>query len=239
MRALAIVVFAALTALAACSKGDAGIEEAKRQAAEQDKDKGPVEPAKKISPPVPNMQKIPCETMIDTAAFGKALAEVDPVSVVDETKTEADASASCGIYRGGKRPSDAEQKAMLKEKGRLGVMNGDELCNVSAFCWTIEDPDRFRKKCLETKNRQEDNSMGTFACVQVVPTGEDDVDVFRFFDADTKCILQVRGGPSMTDNNFIRTCAKAARDLIGPAQIAVTPGGAPAKPAGSGAGSAS
>jgi hypothetical protein len=35
----------------------------------------------------------------------------------------------------------------------------------------------------------------------------------------------VRGGPSNVNNEIIRTCAKAARDMIGPAQIAVTPGG--------------
>jgi hypothetical protein len=217
-------------AMAACDRSS-GIEEAKRQAAEQDKGVGPVAPAKRIQTPVPNLQHVACEQMIDTAAFTKALAETDPVTLVDMTKTEADAAASCSLYRGGKRPSEAAQKAMLKDKGRLGVMNGDELCNVSAFCWTIEDPDRFRKKCLETKGRQEDNTMGTFACIQVVPTGEDDVDVFRFYDADTKCVLQVRGGPSMTDNNYIRTCAKAARDLIGPAQIAVQPITGQPKPA--------
>ncbi len=188
-------------------------------------------------PPVPNMAHIPCDQLLDAAAFTKALSEADPMTIVDKTKTEAEAAASCSLYRGGKRPSDADQKALLKQKGRLGVMNGDEVCNISAFCWTIEDPDRFRKKCAESKGRQQDESMGTFACVQVVPTGEDDVDVFRFFDADTKCVLQVRGGPSMVDNDYIRTCAKTARDLIGPAQIAVTPGAPPAKPAATGSAS--
>jgi hypothetical protein len=230
---VAMRVLALLLVVSACS-GDKGIEEAKRQAAEQDKGKDKDSaPAKKIVPPVPNMQHIACDTLLDAAAFTKALGETDPLTVVDTTKNEAEAAASCSLHRGGKRPTEAEQKAMIKEKGRLGVMNGDELCNVSAFCWTIEDPDRFRKKCAETKDRQQDESMGSFACVQVVATGEDDVDVFRFFDTDTKCILQVRGGPSMVDNNFIRTCAKTARDLIGPAQIAVT-GAAAAKPAGSG-----
>ena len=36
-------------------------------------------------------------------------------------------------------------------------------------------------------------------------------------------ILQVRGGPSLTDNELIQSCAKVARDAIGPAQIKVEP----------------
>ena len=122
---------------------------------------------------------------------------------------------------------------MLKANGRLGVMNGDEVCNVAAFCWTIEDAAHFRQKCAQRKEK-DDDSMGSYACVQIVAQGVDDVQVFRFFDEDTKCILQVRGGPSNVDNELIRDCAKAARDSIGPAQIAV---GKPAPaPAGSGGG---
>jgi hypothetical protein len=65
--------------------------------------------------------------------------------------------------------------------------------------------------------------MGSFACVKIVAQGSADVKSFRFLDAETRCVIEVRGGPSMTDNDFIARCAKAARDLIGPAQIAETP----------------
>src|SRR5438093_272403 len=75
----------------------------------------------------------------------------------------------------------------------------------------------------------EDVSLGFSACVLVVATGEDDVKRFRFYDEDTKCIIQVHGGPSMVDNDLIGKCAKAAHDLIGPDQI--KPGAAPAAPA--------
>jgi hypothetical protein len=44
----------------------------------------------------------------------------------------------------------------------------------------------------------------------------------------------------MTDNNYIRACAKAARDLIGPQQIAVgAVTGQPTKTQGAGTGSGS
>lgn len=242
MRArIANVVLAAAT-LAACGKSEnAGAEEARKQAEAELKAK--VEAggtAVKIRPPVPGQSTIPCEQLIDLAAFQTAIGEVEPLGVKDTRKNEPEAASSCGLTRGGKRPTEAEQKAILKKEGRLGVMAGDELCNVSAFCWTIEDPERFKTKCKQKKD-QDDESMGSYACKQVVAVGADDVFVFRFFDTDTKCILQVKGGPSAVDNEMIRKCAIAARDTITPERIAVG-GAAPApktEPAGSDAGSGS
>lgn len=223
-----IAIFLSL-ALLACSKGaNEGAEEAKKQAEKEQKEKeasGGV--AKKISPPVAGRAKLDCKSVIDTAKFTEVLAEPEPVTVT-ESKSEPDAAASCSVLRGGKRLSDAEQKAKLKKEGRLGVMAGDEICNVSTFCWTIEDPERFRTRCKELKEN-DDDSLGFYSCVLVVAQGADDVKRYRFFDHDTKCIIQVRGGPSNVDNDLIGRCAKAAHDLIGPDQIKV--GAAPAAPA--------
>jgi len=222
----------------ACSKGEnAGAEEAKREAAKEleAKAKEPGGVAKKINPPVPGRAKLSCAAVLDAVKMTQVLGETTPVTIA-ESKSEPEAAASCSIVRGGKRLTEAEQKAALKKSGRLGVMPGDELCNVATFCWTIEDPDRFAKKCLEMKEKV-DSSLGFPACILVVATGEDDVNRYRFFDDDTKCIFQVRGGPSMVDNNLIGACAKGAHDLIGPDQIKP---GAPAQgaaPAGSGSGS--
>ena len=216
-------------ALLACSKGaNEGAEEAKKQAEKEQKEKeasGGV--AKKINPPVPGRAKLNCNAVINATQFTQVLGEVEPVTVA-ESKSEPDAAASCSVLRGGKRLSDAEQKAKLKKEGRLGVMAGDEICNVSTFCWTIEDAERFRKKCAEMKDT-DDDTLGFYACVLIVATGADDVKRFRFFDDDTKCIIQVRGGPSNVDNDLIGKCAKAAHDLIGPEQIKV--GAAPAEAA--------
>lgn len=210
----------ALSLIGACGSGEsAGAEEARKQAEAEQKAKGSAQVAQTIRPPVPGHQKVPCDQLIDPAKYQAALNEKEPLTV-KELKNEPEASASCALVRGGKRPSEAEQKALIKEKGRLGVMPGDELCEVAAFCWTIEDQDRFKQKCKERKQR-DDDSMGSYACVQVVATGEDDVNLYRFFDTDTKCILQVRGGPSNVDNSMILACAKTARDTIGPDQIAV------------------
>lgn len=235
MRTLIAILVLGL-GLAACSKGEnAGAEEAKKQADQelQDKLKEPNALPKRIDPPVAGRQKLNCNALIDSDKFTQLLGETVPVTVVD-SKTEAEAAASCSIIRGGKRLTAAEQKALLKSKGRLGVMPGDELCNVSTFCWTIENPDRFLKKCVEMKEKIDD-ALGFKTCILVVATGEDDVNRYRFFDEDTKCIFQVRAGPSMVDNDLIGKCAKGAHDLIGPEQI--KPGAAPVAPA-AGSGSA-
>ncbi|MBS1119937.1 MAG: hypothetical protein H6Q90_2165 [Deltaproteobacteria bacterium] len=232
-----VIYFAILVSVSACGKGESvGAEEARKQSeAELEAKVAAGVPAKKISTPVPGSAKIPCSQLIDAAAYQTALGEKEPLGVEEVTSKEAEAAASCNLTRGGKPLTEADQKALLKKEGRLGVLPGDVLCNVTALCYTIESADRFRAKCKDLK-RQEDESMGSFACIQVVAQGVDDVHVYRFFDEDTKCILQVRGGPSNVNNDLIRSCAKVARDSIGPAQIAVTAGGAapPAKPAGSG-----
>jgi hypothetical protein len=219
----------------ACTKGEqAGIEEAQKAAEKEQKEKAGTSagPAKKIVPPVAGRAKLPCTQVIDTEKFKQALGETEALTV-QESKSEPDAAASCSIMRGGKRPNQTEQAAIIKKNGgKLGVLAGDELCNVSTFCWTIEDPERFAKKCIEEK-KTVDQSLGFPACVMIVPTGEADVKNWRFFDEDTKCLIGVRAGPSNTDNDLIGKCAKAAHDLIGPTQIAVGAAPAPAAPAGS------
>ena len=236
MRAALSLVVSVVTLLAACSKGEnAGADEARKAAeAEQKEREARGEPAKKIAPPVPGQQRIPCEQLIDLPKYQESMGEVEPMLIKDVGKNEPEAAASCSLVRGGKKLTDAEQQAKLKKDGRLGVIPGDEICNVSAFCWTIEDPDRFKKKCA-TRKEADDDSMGSYACRQTVMVGAFDVYVYRFFDADTKCILAVKGGASQTDNEVTRKCAVTARDTITPERI--KPGAAPA-PTADGSGSA-
>lgn len=214
--------FAALLACALLACGGnserEGIEAAKREAEAEQKARGAAAPARKVATPVRGDVRIPCTQLIDAAAFQTALGEKAELIVRDVTTSDADATSSCALVRGGKRPSEAEQKTLLKRVGRLGVLPGDELCNVTAYCKFIDDPDRFRAACKQRKE-QDDESMGSYACVRVVATGADDVNVYRFLDDDTRCVFQVRGGPSNVDNDLIRGCAKAARDTIGLAQI--------------------
>ena len=209
---------------AACSGNseDAGAAAAKREAEAEarTKAKTAAAPAQKLATPVPGEQHVPCSQLIDLAAFQTAMGEKEAPSVKDVTKNDARAAASCAIVRGGKRPSEAEQKAILKRQPRLGVLPGDDLCIVTAYCWTIEDAERFKAGCKSQKD-QDDQSMGSYACVHTFGVGSDDVKQFTFFDEDTKCLLQARGGPSFVSNELILACAKTARDTIGPTQIAV------------------
>lgn len=218
----------ALALAGACGKGaNEGAEEAKRQAEKEQKEKeatGGV--AAKISPPVAGRAKLSCANLLDPELMKQALGEVEDVTIAE--KSEPEAAASCAIQRGGTKLTKAQQDAKLKKEGRLGVLPGDDICVISTFCWTIEDPERFRQKCAEMKEK-DDESLGFYSCVLVVITGAADVNRYRFYDDDTKCIIQVKGGPSNVDNDLIGKCAKAAHDLIGPDQIKV--GAAPAAPA--------
>jgi hypothetical protein len=163
---------------------------------------------------------VPCEQLLDLAAFTEALAEVEPLTLNTTTSSDSKAAASCGLVRGGIRPNPAQQAAISKRNGgRLGTLPGDELCNITAYCWTIEDDAHFRQRC-KADGFQDNYSMGSYACAQIVAQGADDVISYKFLDEDTKCILKVRGGASVVDKALIRTCAKAARDLIGKPQIA-------------------
>jgi hypothetical protein len=236
MRAMIAIVLVGAVGFTACSKGEnAGAEEARKEAEREAKEKKAqgVEPAKKISPPVPGQAKLPCSQVIDVAAFQTALGEKDALSVRDGK--EAETAAVCSLIRGGKKLSDTAQKSAIKQNGKLGVLPGDELCQVTLYCSVIENLDHFKAKCKERKDR-DDDTMGSYACVQVVAVGADDVQVFRFLDDDTKCVIQVRGGPSNVNNDQIRACAKAARDTIGPEQIRV--GAEAPAPAAAGSGSA-
>lgn len=224
MRALIVIV--ALGLIACSKKADEGAEEARREAEREQKEKeakGGV--AAKIKPPVPGGARIKCEQLLDVAAFGEKIGEIEPMSMKDISDPEA--AASCSLVRGGTPLTAKEQKEKAKKEGRLGVLPGDEVCNVSALCWTLEEAEAFRKKC-EARGKIMDETMGTFACVTINPQGRDDPQIFEFYDEDTKCVLRVRGGPSNVDNDLIRKCAVAARDMVGPAQIAI--GGAPAAP---------
>jgi len=236
-RAIVLGLALGLGAVTGCSNSEkAGAEEARRQAEAEQKAKQAQAPAKKMATPVPGQAHVPCAQLIDGAAFQTALGEKEMVVVKEVTKNDRDSSASCSLVRGGKRPNEAEQKALIKKAGKLGVLPGDELCNVTAYCSVIADTDRFRAGCKERKDR-DDDTLGSYACVHIVAVGADDVKVYQFIDEDTRCILQVRGGPSNVDNDMIRSCAKAARDTIGPAQIRVDPAAAPAAGSAGSAGS--
>lgn len=222
---LALALTSSVTA--ACKGEEAGMLAAQKEAeAESQRLAKETPAAPKQRAPVSGSRKLDCNQLIDMTAFREALGEKEPMAMRDVSKGNADANASCSLLRGGRSLSPKEQEAIIKRTGKLGVIAGDELCNVSAYCNSVEQEESFKKRCRELK-LQEDESAGFSACVKIIPHGAVDVKSFRFLDPETKCVIEVRGGPSMVDNDYIAKCAKAARDLIGPDQIAETPPAAP------------
>ncbi len=228
-----VMTMLVLSATAAACKGEeAGRAAAQAEAkAEEQRLAATQKAAPKLRAPVQGSRKLECTQLIDMPAFREALGEKEPLSMRDVSKATAEANASCSLLRGGKILSPREQEAIIKRTGKLGVLAGDELCNITALCNTVDEEEGFKRRCAERK-MQDDESMGSYACVKVVPHGGADVKSFRFLDPETRCVIEVRGGPSMTDNDFITKCAKAARDLIGPEQIADVPAVAPPPPGG-------
>ena len=217
------LAIAVVLAAAACNSAEEGIKEAKREAeAERAKAAAELKPVDRVKPPVPQGTKLRCDQVMDPAAYGEPLGELDPMTVRDATGAMADATVSCSLIRGGVRPDAKTQEKLLKKNGRLGVLPGDEVCNVTLYCWVVEDEAKFRERCRATPTDMkapDESSTGGFACKETRPAGEFDIDSFKFFDADTKCVIGVRGGPSMTDNDKIGACARVARESIGPDHI--------------------
>lgn len=224
MRDIAKMIVAAAVAFAGCGNKEDAREEAKREAEALEKKAESPKPAEKKLPPVPGEQHVPCDQLIDPAAFQAALGETEPLAVKDATAQDAEAAASCSLVKGGEKLDLKQQEALAKKTNRrMGVLPGDDICNITAYCWTVETEEGFKGRCKQRGREEDATTLGGFSCVQVVQQGADDVKVFQFFDPDTKCILQARGGPSNTDNDKIAACARTARDTITPERIKVAP----------------
>ena len=180
----------------------------------------PPTPEASPRPPLAQGVSLACAQVIDPAAYAAALGEQAPVTVRDVTSFAAAATASCSLRRGGRRLDAKAQAKLLKKTGRLGVLPGDEICTVTLDCWGVEDEASFRARCA-TSGAPDEDRTGGFACVALHAAGAFDVASYKFFDADTRCIIGVRGGPSVTDNDTIAACTRVARESIGPDHIKV------------------
>jgi hypothetical protein len=219
-----------LLGLVACDAAEKGRAAAKQEAEAENKQRAAqIKPADRIKPPVPQGTRLPCNQIVDPTAFQGALEETEPLTVRDSTGGFIDSTVSCTLVRGGERPDAKAQAKIIKDTGRLGTIPGDPLCVVTMYCWVIEEEAKFRERCKPGPNSilsPDESSTGGFACKRTLPQGAFDVDSYKFVDADTKCLFEVGGGPSMTDNDKIATCARVARESIGAEHIK---SGAPAR----------
>ncbi len=222
MRWSVLLPTAALSLITACNAAEKGRAEARSEAAaEAKKAAALVKPVEKVKATVPQGVQVPCTQLIDPAAFTTALGETEPLTVRDSTGTMLDSTASCTLIRGGARPDAKAQQKIIEKTGRLGTIPGDPVCVVTLYCWVVEDTEKFKERCRTAPDQPgtklgDDSATGGWACRETLPQGTFDVDTFRFLDTDTKCLFQIGGGPSMTDNDLVATCARTARESIAP-----------------------
>jgi hypothetical protein len=207
----------------ACSSETESIEEYnKKQAARLDS-KRPQGKAIKVETALPGGTKIPCAQLIETDKLTHLLEEKEPVALIDKTREDPEATSVCSVRRGGKLIDEKTMAEQVKKTMKLGVLAGDELCHITAYCSIPADEIKFRDQCkanMEKSGDMKSNEViGAFACIKVTAKGPDDAFTYRFIDADTRCVLSVRGGPSVNDEAEVQRCAKAAMVLVDSASL--------------------
>jgi tRNA(Ser,Leu) C12 N-acetylase TAN1 len=205
----------------ACSGEKESIEEYNKKQAERLDSKKPQGKAVKIETAVRGGTKIGCAQLIEVDKLTQLLEEKEPVALIDKTREDPEATSVCSVRRGGKLdPKKMEEQA--KKTMKLGVLAGDELCSITAYCSIPADETKFREQCkndMEKGNMKSSEVIGAFACIKVTQKGPDDAFTYKFIDADTRCVISVRGGPSVNDEAEVQRCAKAALVLIDPASL--------------------
>lgn len=191
-------------------------------------DPSPAAPVDPVAAPPPvkpgsNIQRVPiavpygkqvaCADVIDMALFSRYISgEVGEVK--DRASSNSEATLSCAFIRAGKPPTtDAQLRKYQREGQKLGILPGDEYCMVTAYCSLATDEERFKKKCDDDKDAVNE-SVGQFACVHTSQRGTKEAYTYRVIDPDTRCVLEVMGGPSVTDEPLVQNCTRAALEDI-------------------------
>ncbi len=212
------VVGIMLVSVSACPSESEDVDYARQQAALADKDK--LGKAVKVSTTLPHGSRVACDSLFTAEKLTEALGEKLPVSVIEQTEMNPDSTATCSIRRGGKPVGAKEQERLLAKNNRLGVQGGDELCNVGLYCAIPADESSLKQSC-QSQNQRGNFELGVYACVKVTPKGEFDGYAYKFVDEDTKCVLEVRGGPSVIEESEVQVCARAAARMVVPASLKV------------------
>ncbi len=214
-----ISILGACTLLYACGSGEDPKEYAKKQNKEQLQAR-PRSQIKTIKTPVAVGAKVNCADWIDLAKFQEALGEEGELTLDDKSKTEVDPTSICSIKKGGEPPSEAEQAKMYEKGMKIGVVGGDEVCLAHLFCGYIATEEDMRKKCESDPLSEMNESLGQPACVHKTQRAAKWAYRYSLIDPDTTCGLDVQGGPSITDEEFVQKCARATLDSLVPGGIA-------------------
>jgi hypothetical protein len=209
---LSILLLALVTA---CS-GDKDPAATPAKAAEPTKEKKRSN-VKSFVSPVPYGKQVACTDLVDGGKFATFLG-VEVGEVKDRSSSNGEATAVCALFLAGTPPSAKQQERAFQKTMKLGVLPGDELCTVTAFCSYPAVLEDFKKKC-EADGNEESQALGQFACVRKTQRGEEYAYTYRTIDNETQCIFEVMGGPSVTEEVMVQSCARAALDTITPENI--------------------
>ena len=170
-----------------------------------------------MNTPVPWGTKIACDKLLSAATASTELGK--EVAIHDVSPTNREATAVCQVRLGGTPPSAKEQEKKWLASGRvLGVLPGDEICQVTVYCAYSFEIDKEKPKC-EQEGQTASQEVGSLTCVRTIEAGSDYRYIYSVYDPDTQCKYLINPGPSVIDRESVVQCARMAVNQIGPAQL--------------------
>ena len=213
-------VLASTLCLIACPGGESVEDYNKKQADIADQ-KRPKTEVIKVKTALPGGVTIGCNEILNATEITALLGEKE--SVVLKDVKEIGPTSVCSVRRGGEVMDAKKQQEETTRTGVLGVLAGDEICHVTIHCSIPAQDKQFELDCknkIEAGTRQSNDDIGTFACIKVTPKGPNDAFTYKFIDKDSRCVMSVRGGPSVNEEAEVQKCAKAVADTVGPEELA-------------------
>lgn len=219
---LSLLAVCALGAgVSACTNKEEAGAYARERAAEADREaraKRGEGGAVVVATALPSDVDLACDALLPIDQLTEMLEEKEPVTLVDLTEKNPDSTSTCSIRRGGEPLDSKTQQRIAEKSGRLGVMGGDELCNMTLYCSLPADEEGLKERC-ESEDSLGNHTLGVFSCVKVTQKGEDDGYTYKLIDEDSKCTVVMRGGPSVIEEAQVQACARAAMKLLTPAAL--------------------
>ncbi len=155
----------------------------------------------------------------DTAPFTEKMGD-EIGSIKDRGKSNSAATMVCSLIRAGEPPESPKELKTLEDKyAKLGVLPGDEYCMITAYCSLANDAETFKAKC-EADGHQRSALEGEFACLRSTEKGAEYSYTYKFIEPDTKCTVEAMAGPSVNDQEMVKNCALAARQVMTMASMA-------------------
>lgn len=215
MRASVLLLFSAV--LASGCKGE-------KEAAPTGEKTGEAAPKRKsnierVQMAVPFGKQVACSGVFDPATFAKATG-VEQGDMKDKSLSNKEATTSCAFHRGGTPPKDDAQLRKFEKEGmKLGVLPGDEYCMVTVYCSIPPTtPEEFKSTC-EKRNDSTNDAVGLMACVHQSQRGTENAYTYKLTHPPTRCLLEVMGGPSVTDESLVQNCTRAAIEDLTPGEL--------------------